>query len=39
MSDEDKQEVLRGIQEEGCKREEFKEDCVKKLELELHLKG
>ena len=39
MSDGDVQEVLRSIEEEGCKREEFKEDYVKELALELNLKG
>lgn len=38
MSDGDVQEVLRSIEEEGCEREEFKEDYVKELALELHLK-
>lgn len=39
MSDEDVQDILRRIEEEDCKREEFKEGYVKELALELHLKG
>lgn len=39
MSDGDVQEVLKSIEGEGCKREEFKEGYVKELAMELHLKG